>query len=711
MDTKKIEILIVEDSLTQAEGLKYILEEHDYLVSHAINGQKALEMLAEAQPDIIISDIVMPDMDGYQFCLTVKADDRLKKIPVILLTSLSDPSDVMKGLESGADSFLVKPYNEALLITRIQYFVQNSELRKTQVGNSGLEVLFSNLQYTINSSRQQILDILLSTYETYIFKNHELIESNRSLKISQEKLTHLNTNLEQQVKERTRELEASHKKVLVEMEDRIQAEEVLRQSEMRYHSLFTEMLEGFALHEIICDEEGNPIDYRFLDLNPAFERLVGLKADDIRGKRVLEVLPLTENFWIETYGKVALTGQPAQFENYSQSLGKYFHVGAFSPMKNQFATFFTDITERKIAEIELTESNELNKSLIQTIPFGIDIIDELGNILFMSDNFINLFGSEAIGKKCWEIYRDDKKQCADCPLVAGINIGETALYETRGVLGGKTFQISHTGLLFKGKKAILEIFQDITDRKLGEVELIKAKEHAEESDRLKSSFLANMSHEVRTPLNAIIGFSELLLDPDFETDQKQEFGQLIINNGNDLLSIISNIMDISKIESGEVHFRKAALSVNKLMNSIQKEYSIKTVQKGIKLRFDSSYPDEEIMIQSDGERIRQILIYLVDNAIKFTENGYIELGIKKTGTFVQFHIKDTGIGIPIEFHEQIFERFRQIETAFTRKYGGNGLGLTISKNLIELLGGKIWVESEQGKGSTFYFTLPINVYD
>ena len=163
---------------------------------------------------------------------------------------------------------------------------------------------------------------------------------------------------------------------------------------------------------------------------------------------------------------------------------------------------------------------------------------------------------------------------------------------------------------------------------------------------------------------------------------------------------------ISKIEAGQVQVRNAPVYVNYLIADIQKEYSYKAVQKGIVLRINQLNPIEEIVIESDESKLRQILINFVGNAIKFTETGFIEIGINKTDNFCQFYVKDTGIGIPGKFHDTIFERFRQVETVHTRKYGGNGLGLAISKSLVELLGGTIWMESEVGNGSTFSFSIP-----
>lgn len=223
----KTEILIVEDSLTQAENLRYILESNNYSVQHAIDAESALEMLQTQIPDIIVSDIVMPGKNGYEFCAIVKSKDRLKHITVLLLTSLSDPSDVIRGLQCKADSFIVKPYNEEFLLARIQYFIQNAETRKNNTEVTRLQFVYADQDYTLISSPRQILDILLSTYENSILKNKELFESNKNLKIAQDNLSRLNFSLEQQVKVRTQELENTNTKLHEEIEERLATEKEL----------------------------------------------------------------------------------------------------------------------------------------------------------------------------------------------------------------------------------------------------------------------------------------------------------------------------------------------------------------------------------------------------------------------------------------------------------------------------------------------------
>lgn len=249
---------------------------------------------------------------------------------------------------------------------------------------------------------------------------------------------------------------------------------------------------------------------------------------------------------------------------------------------------------------------------------------------------------------------------------------------------------------------------DITDRKLTEFELRKAKERAEESDRLKSAFLANMSHEIRTPMNGILGFAELLKEPDLSEDEQQEYINIIGESGTRMLNIINDIVDISKIEANLMELSFGKSNINDQMEYLYSFFKPEVEAKGMKLSYKSALSLIEANIYTDGEKVYAILTNLIKNAIKYSDKGSIEFGYIKKGNFLEFYVKDSGIGIQKDRQVAIFDRFVQADIADYQARQGAGLGLSISKAYVEMLDGQLWVESEEGVGSTFYFTLPYN---
>ena len=261
-------------------------------------------------------------------------------------------------------------------------------------------------------------------------------------------------------------------------------------------------------------------------------------------------------------------------------------------------------------------------------------------------------------------------------------------------------------------RASNEELEDINSRlERQKVELQQAKEKAEESDRLKSAFLANMSHEIRTPMNGIMGFSQLLQNRDLPKDKQKQFLGIIHSRTHHLLNIINDLVDVSKIEANQLTVYFRGFCLNEVMQELYTTYNnqLKTSNKHhLQLKMDLGLSQEESYIESDFQRLRQILDNLLNNALKFTNEGSIHFGYRPAGhgKTLLFYVKDTGIGISPGKKESIFERFSQADDSATRSYDGTGLGLTISKNLVEMLGGEMWLDSEEGKGSAFYFTLP-----
>jgi PAS domain S-box-containing protein len=255
----------------------------------------------------------------------------------------------------------------------------------------------------------------------------------------------------------------------------------------------------------------------------------------------------------------------------------------------------------------------------------------------------------------------------------------------------------------------LLIKEDISEQKRREGELKRAKEQAEESDRLKSEFLANMSHEIRTPMNGILGFAKLLKNEGPGSSEWAEYVDIILKSSNQLLRIISDIVDYSKIEAGQYELHDEQVQAVQLLEEIRKLFfeELEPEERDkLKLRIQTHHGEKERFILADERKLKQVVSNLVENAVKFTHEGFVELGYRLHDESILFYVKDTGIGISEEKIDVIFQKFRQADSTTTREYGGTGLGLTISRRLVEIMDGQLWVDSKVNHGSTFYFTIP-----
>ncbi|MHB8121255.1 MAG: response regulator [Desulfuromonadaceae bacterium] len=447
---QNITILIVEDSPTQREMLRYMLEKHDYRVEVAANGQEALKLLEQLRPIAVITDVNMPEMDGYELCRRIKGDEGLRNIPVLLLTSLSDPENVIMGLECGADYFIMKPYNEEFILSRIQHILANRTLENEEGVRMGLEIFFRGEKYFINSDRLQILNLLLSTYETAAQKNQDLADTT-------DKLSALNEKME----EKMAELEIKNRQ----------------------------------LHDV---------------------------------------------------------------------------------------------------NVELEKQREM----------------------------------------------------------------------------------AHL-----------------------------AKRQAEEANHAKSDFLSGMSHELRSPLNAILGFAQLMetATPPPTTAQQGRITQ-ILQAGWHLLTLINEILDLAKVESGQMQLLDEPVPLADVMLECRSMIEQQAHQRGIRILFPLACTPAFVM--ADRTRVKQVLLNLLSNAIKYNSNeGTVEVECTESRPgHIRLSVRDTGAGLAPQQLEQLFQPFNRLSQEAGSEEG-TGIGLVVAKRLVELMGGVIGVESTVGVGSVFWFEL------
>lgn len=371
-----------------------------------------------------------------------------------------------------------------------------------------------------------------------------------------------------------------------------------------------------------------------------------------------------------------------------------------------------DVTERKKAQQALQLASENWKTTFRSMRDGIALLDVDQNILQYNEAFQSFVGkpeSDIKGSKCYYQVHGTECPVEGCPYV---RMKESKTREsTESQINGKDCEIIVDPILDeKGEiTGAVHVLTDITQRTQMIRELIAAKEKAEESDRLKSAFLANMSHEIRTPMNGIMGFTELLKEPNLSGEDQQRFIEIIRKSGDRLLNTVNDLIDISRIETGQMPVVYTETRVNLLLEGLISFFQPQARQKGLQLRLDTILPSGEAIIITDQGKLNSILTNLIKNAIKYTETGKIEVDCMAQGILLKFSVKDTGIGVPENRREAIFNRFEQADIADTRAFQGSGLGLSIAKAYVEMLGGTIGLDSKVGFGSTFWFTLPNNM--
>lgn len=377
-------------------------------------------------------------------------------------------------------------------------------------------------------------------------------------------------------------------KILKDQEDNANLLRDLTESEKQYKSLVNEMQQGLSVLKVLYNEKNHPVDFEFLLVNPNYEKLTGLKKEEIIGKTIQEIFPNTEEFYNDKFEKVALTGEPEHYENYSNTLHRTFQVTVYRPRMHQLAVILDDITERKE-------------------------------------------------------------------------------FETK---------------------------------------LLAAKEQAEAGDRLKTAFMNNISHEIRTPLNGILGFGQMVTQPNLTDAERASYVDILQTSVDRLISTITDYMDISLIASGNLKAINKNVDLDQFVKELFNQLQVHCAARNLEAKLSVPENYEAIQLNTDKELLRKAFGHVLNNAVKFTHNGSVTFGYTRVPGYLQFFVEDTGIGIQQEFINRIFEPFDQEEITTTRHYEGSGLGLPIAKGIIEKLGGRIWVESKKGTGSKFYIKFP-----
>ena len=627
--TSPARILLADDNADVRDYIKRLLSQH-YDVETVADGLAALTAIRRQKPDLVLTDVMMPKLDGFGLLQQLRDDPATQDLPIVLLSARAGEEARVEGLEAGADDYLTKPFSARELLARVEASLKLSQLRR-EAGQRE-----QALRLEAEAAKQTIETILSSINDgfyvfdrnwCYTYVNDRLCEM--AGKPREELLGYNNwslfpaavdTDVYVQFHRAMREQTPIQFEYVylpwnrwfeyrvypspdgltvfaVEVTDRKQAEETLQQSEDRYRTLFESIDHGFCIIEVLFDETNTPIDYRFLEINPAFEKQSGL--EQAVGKTASQLTPGLETHWYEIYGNVALTGEPIRFEDRPEVMNRWFDVYAYrigQPESRKVAILFKDISDRKRNEAE-------REQLLQ------------------------------------------QEQAA--------------------------------------------------------------REAAESANRIKDEFLAVLSHELRTPMNPILGWSKLLQTGRLDAEKTTDAIATIERNAKLQVQLIDDLLDISRILSGKLSLTVAPVDLSDVITAALE--TVRLAAEAKSLSTQTLISPSVGLVGGDAGRLQQVVWNLLSNAVKFTPaGGQITVELSQVGTNAQIQVRDTGKGINPQFLPYVFEHFRQEDGATTRKFGGLGLGLAIARQIVEMHGGHVAVESDgDGQGATFTVQIPI----
>lgn len=626
---QRVEILLVDDREENLIALEAMLSDQNYSFVKATSGKEALKILMHGHDfAIILMDVQMPMMDGFETAALIRQRDTLKHVPIIFLTAdTTNQEDVFKGYKTGAVDYMVKPVSPEILKAKISVFV---ELYK---------------------------------------KNHELIVQGEYMKT-------LNEKLEQQ-------------------------------------SQYVRGLIDATLDPLITiNSEG-----KITDMNDALTKITGMTREEITGTYFFNYFTkpnIAKEVYEEVFEKGSIVDYLLTIRHKSGKLTDVLFNGSVYTDENGNVLGVVVVAREKII-------SKYSRSLIEASLDPLITINSEGKITDMNEALANITGitrEKITGTdffdyftdrdKARQVYKEvfDKSFVVDFPL-------------TIRHKDGKLTDVLFNGSVYKDERGnvlgVVIVARDITARKKFENELIEAKSNAEkakitaeEAVKAKQQFLSNMSHEIRTPLNAIIGFTKVVLKTEL-TEKQKEYISAIKISGDALIVLINDILDLAKVDAGKMTFEQIPFKLSASLYAMIHLFETKINEKNIQLikKYDPDIPE---VLVGDPVRLHQVILNLVSNAVKFTSNGKITVEVKllkedAENATIGFYVTDTGIGIPENKIERIFDNFQQATSGTARLYGGTGLGLAIVKQLVESQGGTVDVKSKVGEGSTFSFTL------
>jgi PAS domain S-box-containing protein len=766
MSQDEYEILVVDDTVTNLRLIDKLLTTKGFRVRVAQEPTQALKSAFAKPPDLILLDVKMPGMNGYEVCQRLKQDERTTQIPVIFISALQEINQMVQGFKVGGVDFITKPIQHEEMLARVSAQIDMLQIRR-QLEESVDErtVEFQQANVTLKDREESISAIVSAVpdgiitideqgvidsfnpaaEEIFGYKAEEIIGHNVKLLMPEpyqsehdgylsnyrqsgvaniigigrevSGLRKDGTTFSMDLAVNNMNIEGHHKFIGIvrDITARKEIAEVLRISKEKFSKAFSSAPDWISISTLS--------DSFFTEVNDSFLNITGYSREEVIGHSAIKL-----GLWVDIEQRKALVreleekGRVRDLEiNMRMKTGavRDFQLAAEIIDINGITHMFMyarDITERKMADKVLEESETKYRHLVEGSLQGIYVHRDF-KPLFANEKCAEIYGYrspeeilelDSILDVFWSPVEQNRIMGYKTSRLAGHDA--PPIYEGRGMRkdGSQFWFENHVTLIdWQGEKAIQVAVIDITERKQYEHNLKQAKEAAEAANLAKSQFLATMSHELMTPLNHIIGYSELLQDE--ISGQSSDDLASINSSGKKLYSMINNMLDLSNIESAEINLSPEPLIVSKLITSVAEQVAPTLKKNNNTLDIVC---DENIgLLQADTERVRQCLFNLLDNAAKFTEGGQVSLKVFQEVFYdkemVIFQISDTGIGISKKLQDEIFNIFTQVDSTSTRKYGGTGIGLTITHELCQIMGGDLRVESVLGKGSTFTMRLPV----